>query len=313
MTPLAALAALLLCTAAFADEIIFANGDRITGKIISAAEILDSAIRAMDFAEKDYAAAQAAGKRAAWDHVDTRNWAAIEMYRATGDARYHAIFLQDTVLSAPSVELFRWGEHVQRDAAFTYARLPEGLGDATLKARARQATIELADRALAYAERNAWGVTSTDPGKPQFLSFYSTGNDLDLARAHYLTGQRKYLAGLLQAQQFPLGCNPNNVVYTTGLGANPVRNPLKLDSRRTGQPAPIGLTVAGNIDFQKWGGQEWVSWPITWHLGPITTPHPLSWPTHEAFFDVYMFPAMTEYCVDWWAPNVFNWGYLAAR
>jgi endoglucanase len=281
-----------------------------------AATYRDSAARAFVWAEKDYAAAKASGDFAkqydTWHSIDSRNLAALQLYRLTRGKPYHDIFLQDTVLQKDNPDLFQWGQHVQRDQAFLYARLPAGLGEEALKKNAVAGLKIMADRALNYAEGNAFNITTPDKGKPQFIGFYSTPDATDLTRAHYLTGEEKYLIGAVQATQFQSGCNPNNMVYTTGLGANPVQNAFKLDARRTGQKTPAGLTPYGNIDFSKWNNAG-ITWPITWYLGKITTPNPYAWPTNEAYWDLGAWPMLEEFTVDSWAPNVQVWGYLAAR
>ena len=128
-----------------------------------------------------------------------------------------------------------------------------------------------------------------------------------MARAHYLTGKAEYLKGVVQSCQFQSGCNPNNIVYTSGLGANPVRHPLHLDSRSSGQPPPVGLTVFGNVDYWNWKGGFW-DWPIPLYLSKpnICWPNPYDWPLTEAYFDVYLFVSMDEFVVDAWAPNVLS-------
>ena len=70
----------------------------------------------------------------------------------------------------------------------------------------------------------------------------------------------------------------------TGVGANPVKHVLNLDSLATGQPVPIGLTPYGNIDLQRWNDSG-ITWPITWFLGKGCQPGAFDWPTAEAFFD----------------------------
>jgi len=282
-----------------------------------AATYRDSAIAAFNWAEKDFARDKAAGliakRDGTWQEIDKRNAAALELYRLTGEKSWHDVFLQDSVLKDASPELFAWGKAVQRNQAFTYATMPANLGDAALKKKAVTAISTLADRALKYASDNAWNLTTPDKGRPQFIGFYSTADATDLVHAHFLTKNPKYLAGAVQATQFQSGANPNNLVYTTGLGANPVQHPLKLDSRRTGQNAPVGLTPYGNIDMPNWGNQQWITWPITYYLSKTTTPHPLEWPTNEAYWDLGGFVALNEFTVDSWAPNITVWGYLAAR
>ena len=276
-----------------------------------------SAATAFEWAEKDFARDQAAGltakRSSVWEAKDTRNAAALELYRLTGAPKWHAIFLENTVLTEKAPDLFQWGKAVQRDQAFLYARLPKNQGDAALKKKATTAICVLAQHALAYAENNAFNLTTPDKGKPMFLGFYTTPDATDLIHAHYLTGESKYLAGAVQATQFQSGANPSNLVYTSGLGANPVKHPFKLDARRTGQSPPEGLTPYGNVDLSAWGNQAWIIWPITYFLSKNTTPDPYAWPTSEAYWDLGGWPALNEFTVDAWAPNISVWGYLAAR
>ena len=274
----------------------------------------DSAIRAAKWAETEYARRKSEGTLAKlrWEAKDARNLAALQLYRLTGEKAWHDVFLENTCLRNTNPNVFAWGDHVQRDAAFAYSLLPAKLADAQIQQNARTAVLGEAEKALAYAAGNAFNLTTPDKGKPMFLGFYSTPDAIELVRAHALTGKSMYLAGAVQACQFASGCNPNNMTYTTGLGANPLQHPLHLDSRRTGQPAPEGITPYGNIDLSQWR-DNFTTWPITYYLGAICAPHPFEWPTTEAYFDIFLYPAQTEFTVDMWAPNVYVWGYLAAR
>ncbi|TWT83499.1 Endoglucanase D precursor [Planctomycetes bacterium CA13] len=278
--------------------------------------IRDSAIRAFQFAEQDYARDKTAGHTAkrdnTWQATDSRNLAALELYRLTGEPDYHDVFLKDSALTDQVPDLFVWGKHVQREQAFIYANLPDGLGEPERKQKAVEAIEVVAQRALQYAEGNAFNVTTCDRGKPQFIGHYTVPDAADLTRAHFLTGDPRYLAGAVRSTQFQSGCNPNNLVYMTGLSTNPVKNVFKLDARRTGQAVPAGLVPYGNIDFQKWHDNG-VIWPITWVIGKATVPDAYAWPTHQAYWDLGGWPMLEEYTVDRWAPNVLVWGYLAAR
>lgn len=276
----------------------------------------DSATRAFDFAEADYARDKAAGltekRDSTWQALDHRNLAALELFRLTREKRFNDIFLQGTVLTQEKPNLFVWGVANQREAAFIYACLPKGMGDETLKATAVAATERMAQKALSYADKNAFGLTSSDQGKPQFLGFYATPDAIDLTRAHFLTGKKEYLAGAVQANQFLSGANPNNQVMMTGLGANPVQNTFQLDARATGQKVPAGLAPFGNLDLAKWNNSL-VTWPITWVFGSQMQPNAYAWPANEFYFDLGSWPMLEEFVIDTWAPTVQVWGYLAAR
>ena len=274
-----------------------------------------SALKALVWAEADRAKRQAGGTWAKLpaEVTEDRTLAAVEVYALTHDKHWNTVFLEDTALQDAAPKPF-YGSLQKRDTAFTYARLPAGLGDTQLKQNARRALTADADGALAYQKNNAWGIASDDPGKPQFLGFYSTPHGaVSLVRAYTLTHDPKYLAGAVQACLFPDGANPSNLVYTSGVGANPVRHPLNLDSRLTGQPAPVGLTPYGNVDLARWS-ETWITWPITYYFSPVTQPAAYDWPTTEAYFDVFFMPALNEFTVDQtMGPNAYVWGYLAAR
>ena len=280
----------------------------------AAADYEISAEKAMWWADAEWAKAKADGraKNWTWELTDDRNFAALQLYQTTGDKRWHDIFLQNTCLTDPNQSVFQWGNHVQRDAAFAYAHLDPKIADPQIQKNAVKQVVAEADKALAYASGNAFNLTTPDKGKPMFIGFYTGPDAIECARAHYLTHKSEYLAGAVQACQFGTGANPGNLVYTTGLGSNPYKHPLHLDSRHTGQPAPVGFTPYGNVDLSQWH-DNFTTWPITYYLGAVTVPDAYTWPTTEAFFDVYLYPAMTEFTVDAWAPNVYVWGYLAAR
>ncbi len=283
-----------------------------------AATYRESAERAFAWAEAEYARRKSSGgldeyASSLWEAIDNRNLAALVLYDLSGMPDMHRVFLENTRLTSGDLELVWHGRYIQCDAAFLYARLPDAKADAGLKRKAIEAVRKQAAKSLDFAAGNAWSVTNKDKYRPVFCGYFSAPGGQELARAHYLTGERGYLAGAVRSCLFGAGCNPNNLVYTTGLGANPVTHPLQMDARMSGQPAPPGITVFGNIDY--WNGPfpGW-NWPIRYINKPATLwPDAYAWPLAEAYFDIYLYVAQNEYVVDAWAPNVFVWGYLAAR
>jgi len=268
-----------------------------------------SAVKAMVWAEAHMAEERS---KLSWEKIDARNLAAVEVYWLTHDAKWHDVFLQDTVLKAAHPALFQWGKSVQRDAAFVYARLPKGLGIAEFKSNAKDGLEVMAKRCLTYAQGNGFNLTTPDKGRPFIVGFYTEADAADLCRAHYFTHKPEYLAGIVQACQFATGANPSNLVYTTGLGANPIQHPLLVDSRRSGQPAPKGLTVFGPIDYVQFH-DDGTLWPMKYFLNQQCIPPANTWPIPEAYFDIYLYPMINEFTVDTWAGNVYAWGYLAGR
>lgn len=268
-----------------------------------------SAIKAFTWGESDWQKRATKTFDHKWETATDRNLAAIVLYDLTGEPRYREVFLSDSCL-VKGEPVFAWGTRNHRDSAFMAARTKREL-PATVKQNAKNAVETQAQSALAYAAKNAFNVTTPDAGKPQFLGFYTCPDAIELCRAHYLTQKPEYLVGAVQACQFGAGANPTNLVFTTGLGANPIQNPLFLDSRHTGQAAPEGLTVYGIVDFEKWT-DVFATWPLQF-IGARTTPTARTWPIHEAYWDVFLYPCITEWTVDQWDKTVYTWGYLAAR
>lgn len=263
----------------------------------------DSAIRAMDWAEQAYPQHQ--GEH--WRIESERNLAAAELYRLTGGQSWHDLFLETTVFEDQQASTFVHGDHDQRDAAFVYARLNLPSVDQSIQKNARNALIQDAEGQMeAQAEtafkwnKNPWAPLGwgTGPTAPDAAGFL---------RAHYLTNNPTYLEAGVLATQFAAGANPDNMVYTTGLGYRSPQDPMIADVRAVGAEPPPGITVYGPLDLQ------WQSFWATKQFEDLTGPAPKDWPTLESYFDVYYYIPATEFTIQQsMAPTAYTWGYLAA-
>jgi hypothetical protein len=210
-----------------------------------------------------------------------------------------------------------WIEPMQQaDATFLYARLPDGLADPVLKAHARSLYVLAGNVAAGFMAGNAFNLATAYPGVPMrdFCAFFTNpGMGVHIARAHSLTGDTRYLQAAVASTGFGLGANPDNMAFTTGLGPNPIRFPLKLDSLRTGQPQPAGITVYGPADQSTPNGMS--DWVHTWVLTrDRMVPGSRTWPPPESYTDVFSWPGANEFCVNSpMATAVYTWCYLAAR
>ena len=287
--------------------------------------------RALAASDKELSAAYAASSRKAWawavanlkefsqrpgpqksaDAIENwRNLAAMELWLLTGDKAFHDDFAATTRLKTKPNDAMP-----QLRAIITYARLPDGKGDAALRDAARKWVIQSADTALAFGDGNAFGVTTSIPQLPPmgFVGYLSTPEMIGavLPHAYLLTGDAKYLAGAVRACQFSAGANPDNQALSTGLGANPVRYPLHIDSQITAQPAPAGITVYGISDPAE--NYAFDNWAYTWYLQKMT-PAPRTWPANEMYWDIGIVPSSNEYTIhQTMIPTAYYWGFLAAR
>ena len=282
-----------------------------------------SALRAMAYAESKYAKK---GYASGLPHQvrDQRNLAALELYRLTRQSQWHDIFLGTTVFHNAQAEVSIYGIQEQRDAAFLYARLnghsTEKWGgkrshaaalpiDSKVQANARASFFRYANGLVALTESTAFGWSKEHPEAPLgWGNGLGAPKSVNLLQAHALSQDPKYLLAGLDATQFSGGANPDNLVFTTGLGDRTVQNPLIIDQRITGQEPPPGITLYGPADFTVYNDD----WSFV-SLAGNTFPNAWEWPSVESYFDVYMHPISTEFTVDYMVSSAYTWGYLAAR
>lgn len=273
----------------------------------------ESAIRAMFFAEQAYEK----DPDASWPHQvrDERNLAALELYRLTGEQGWHRLFLATSVFREGPTQLSDYGDREQRDAAFLYVRLsndPDSADlevDSRVQGYARESFLRYANSLIDLTDSTAFGWSKEHPYAPLgFDHGLGAPKSVNLFQAHILTRDPKYLKAGLKAAQFSAGANPDNLVFTTGLGARSPQNPMIADYRITQQTPPPGITVYGPADFTFYR-DDW-SFNL---FADKAFPHAQDWPTVESYFDVYQHPIAAEFTVDYMVSAAYTWGYLAAR
>ena len=84
------------------------------------------------------------------DVRDKRNHAAAELFRLTGNSKWHDVFVETTKLNKSDVDLYVWKSHEQSQAAWAYVNTRRLTGT--------------------RGERRSWPTsrhgTATDPGRP---------------------------------------------------------------------------------------------------------------------------------------------------
>jgi endoglucanase len=269
-----------------------------------AAVYRESALRAMAWAESKF------GERDSYpgEVRDSRNLAAAELFRLTGDGAWQALFLKTTAFTKPGVDLFVWQDHDQREAPWVYVRTERPGMDERVKGLCREAILREADNRVRNCEKAGfrWAKYEWQPGQ---WGAFSAPDGASLARAHLLSGSEAYLRTLVLACQAGAGANPLNLCYTTGLGHESPLHPLHIDSRLTHQAPPPGITVGGPIDVKR-DKNNWAQKIVAKSCYPDVQ----QWPTLEAYWDVFWYPPMCEFTIHSpMAQNAYAWGYLAGR
>ena len=228
-----------------------------------------------------------------------RENAACDLFRLTLNPEYERVYLS----------IRTEGNH---DAAFVYATLPNGVGDEGIKRACMESIVKTAETALANGNRLPYRLTSENMSTERvtgWARFCTVPRNTQLIRAHFLTGERKYLEGAIAAANFAAGANPDNLCYTTGVGQRSLEHILHHDSRMTGQKPPVGITVGGPQNFNY--PDEALPRLLR---ADFLYPGAYVWPSFEGYLDIYRHPCVTEYTVqENIGPNAYQWGYFAAR
>ncbi|MBI3827965.1 MAG: glycoside hydrolase family 9 protein [Planctomycetes bacterium] len=252
---------------------------------------------------------------------NARVLAAVELYAATREAGFHEAFKMDSELSKENPSRYL----DQAAADFAYARLPDALADAAFKKRAIALFTSYVDYAIEFSRKNGYEIVNgcrTDLpiiGPCCYFTSPGVSAGYNIIRAYVLSPKPAYLAAAVQACNFTLGANPDNLSYCVGLGKKFVAHPLKLDAAVTGQlpGQPVGYIPFGQGDEggkMCTGGNGWVE---KWYLNyqaPKMFPDFYTWPAQECYLDVSFYAMMNENCVNNTTTcAAYYWGFLASR
>ncbi|MEM7726821.1 MAG: glycoside hydrolase family 9 protein, partial [Cyanobacteria bacterium P01_A01_bin.45] len=269
-----------------------------------AKEYQTTAIKAMEWAEKEFASNQ---KKLPTEVGDERNLAAAELYRLTGEDKWHQLFLDTTVFTDSNAKVFQHKSHNQENAAFVYSRTERNDVDKSIQKNALDAISQEANSQIDAVNNTGFKWNKNPYTSLGWGESLGSPEATTLLRAHALTNDQKYLEAGVLASQFSAGANPDNMVYTTGLGYRSPQDPLIVDLQATGDTPPPGITVYGPLDTQAYGKY--------WALDkmPEISPNPAKWPVAEGYFDFFYYVPVTEYTIQQtMAPTAYAWGYLAA-
>ncbi|MEM7056703.1 MAG: glycoside hydrolase family 9 protein [Pseudomonadota bacterium] len=266
------------------------------------AEWTDAAEAAWDWAEanpKSLSETEAIARMAT-----ARVTAAAELFRLTEDDAYDTAF-QESFAYADGISA-EWYEH-QFEAAFTYARTQGA--DQALAALGQQAILANAEFERDISDRGGFGET-INPYAPYGWGNTSThADEAELfIRAHALTGDDAWIPEVEADLQYPLGANPLNLSYVTGLGSRQPEEILHGDLDVLGRDElPPGITLYGPYSIHDYGQDFYhdIMWadvfPNFWRT-----------PISESFQGFSVFVPSTEFTVQQGITDTtYAAGYLA--
>lgn len=275
---------------------------RLAGRADLAEEYLRSALAAWQWAERNQREGDAPKVR------DPRQHAAAQLFRLTGEARFHEAFRAALVVQKPEDPLMVWGQHDQQRAVWTYCLTERPEVDQALRERLRQAAIAWARRVGVEPAARRGLRMAYDWGRPMFWSAATRMMTQPLIVAHALTGDPAFLAPQITSADAILGANPLNLCWVVGLGSRNPEQIFHLDSWHLGVPMP-GFVPEGPHRYDGDGGSS--PFEFKWVYG-FCHPHAREWPSLELYFESRYCPPTNETETVIILENAAAFAYLAA-
>ena len=248
-------------------------------------------------------------------------FASGQLYLASGEARYHAMFKEQahyffhlegkqSAWPAQYHGTYFNLETVEKGAVFTHYFVSYLLEtnretDSVIVQAARGAILRKADETLRKISHDGFATMSTGSwGASTGVGRYGDF----LIHAYRLTDEKRYLDGAMRLADWVLGANPLGRCFTSGLGRYPPLNPLQLDSYfhiQAGRGPVPGLVIYGITDSP--GAAPYVK-AVTQHGYPDMS----RLPPARRFTDGWSVVGQNEFTVwETMAPNAFLHACLA--
>lgn len=179
-------------------------------------------------------------------YIAPRAYAAAQLYHTTGEENFNRDFLANTPWKKrPKADMMIHKRYDLSNAAYSYANLPDKLGDFTVKRAVREAIRREADSYIKGSSEMAYRFIR----HPYAPINWGTGAYANFAvpvwQAWRFTGQKKYRDWLIFTADNTLGANPLNLSWITGAGERTIRVPLHNSRYRPAGVAADGLQAQG--------------------------------------------------------------------
>lgn len=234
--------------------------------------------------------------------VDERAWAAAELYKSTGlavyDSLFHVYWAQHPL---------GWGynyKHRQTEASLTYATIHNWPADASIVNQIKtwyNANIE--GYQVVRTDSNFYhnGNRTDVNGWIGYGSFgQSSRYSWDFIIAHYLSGNnisgnQRYADYAKINMDTQFGNNPQNISYVTGIGSNPIKNPLVNEHAYQGSTPFPGIPVYGPMSHLNASNPYNLEVQSTDNLYPSGIDENSAYPLLRRYFDCMENDAATEF------------------
>ncbi len=237
----------------------------------------------------------------------SKNNAALHLWQITDDAEFQSQ-IQNYISKLSSKKSIS-----EYDIYFlTYAALNQDFKNNPQHSETKKLIIAHADSALKTAEKIAYGEFGWFDTNP-WLNI-QLGSELVVA-AHKLTGQSKYLNALIKAANYGLGMNPQNTVFTSGIGTRHII-PWDDEAEYQGIEPSVGIPAFGPHLIERNGNVPekaflWCKKRIA-SIDQYVYPHFMQWPVRETYFELVKLANINEFTIHQnMSDQMFRWGYLS--
>jgi endoglucanase len=268
---------------------------------------VESAAKAYEWAEKNQRPGDAPKVK------DDRLHAAACLFRATGQAGYHAAFKEGLAIQSEATPLTVWGKWDQAWAVFSYLSTPKGTDPALLQ-RLKQATKNFARSEYLEPASKRGMRGAVNWYRPMSWGGITQPDDLALFASHALCGDGEALAGAEASLDLFLGGGPLNLSFMMGVGSQNPDGIFHPDSWMHLGPDHVapGLLAFGPSAYQGEGDPKAGPWDIKFtHLSFY--PPAKDWPPLELYSDARICYPMNEFTVMQIANVAAQFGYLVGN
>ncbi len=265
------------------------------GQKAAVARYLKHARKAYAYAKRNAAALKVADVDKPAQPDDLWAQGAIELYRATGEKRYHRDFLKHfRLLEDAEIDLAGWSDWRLQYATFSYATAGEIELDARALEVARRALRRAAEKMLGFIGQYGYRVARYNPE-----IWWGFGGAADyhepLMRAYLALGEKRYRDAMVHEADTWLGVNPLNMCWITGVGKRSPVNNLHIPQMTDGIPEPVpGIMVFGPQSPDTAKEDAW----MRDHYFGTMFPSAEQIPKLRCFADMYPFASATEFRMD---------------
>jgi len=237
-------------------------------------------------------------KRHNYDLMNFRYYAAVGLFRMTGDDKYlQVINMVLSKISSNTIldEDLKWG-------TYSLAVANERAGLENLMQKVNGAVLATAEQKYTSIDRRATRYGG-NIWLPMVIGQGTTPRVFEIMIGHYVSKTAApsrtegYLAGLYTTADYFLGTNPHNMTWITHVGVRYPERVMHLDSWYS----DTGEIIPGITPYGPWRDQQTSStigpWDLHWPYKTLYPEGVNNWPGHERWYNNYTTPVNAEFTV----------------